>query len=78
RWDYYDDPEIGNGYDSVLVLYCGEEERKMEINRDSAKLFLWLCLKQFIKDFPALVLQFFIKTGRFLNPFRWFKKKPES
>ncbi|MBO4280306.1 MAG: hypothetical protein J5872_00470 [Lachnospiraceae bacterium] len=78
RWDYYDDPEIGNGYDSVLVLYCGEEERKMEINRDSARLFLWLCLKQFIKNFPACVLQFFIKTGRFLNPFRWFKKKQES
>ncbi|MBO4281343.1 MAG: hypothetical protein J5872_05850 [Lachnospiraceae bacterium] len=77
RWDYYDDPKLGNGYDSVLLLCSGDTEERYTINRDSLPLFLWIILKRFIKFFPVMVLGFFVKIGKALNPFRWFKKKQE-
>ena len=56
-WEYYEDKESGNGYDSVLMLQLadGTEERCV-INRDSLWIFLWICLKQVPKLLLSAVL----------------------
>lgn len=60
-WEYYEDKEGGNGFDSILVFRLTDgTEDSSKIYRDSLILFLWLCLI----SAPKLLL------GMILTPFQ--------